>query len=252
MAKKHFFDENRREFFRTALAGTALLGLVVSPRVVLGQTSGSAPLKIATIGSGRIGSTLGSLWVKAGHPVMFSSRHPEDLKGLVDGLGPLARAGTPAEAIAFADVVLLAVPFGAMPQIARDFGRELATKVLVLDATNPIVPRDGEVATQAREKGAGLAVAELLPGARLVRAFNAIGFARLPEQAKRPEGERIGMPIAGDDVKAIAVASILIREVGMEPVLIGPIAMGKYLLPGTPLAGEHTPQEIRQILSTLK
>ena len=121
-----------------------------------------------------------------------------------------------------------------------------------LNATNPIVPRDGDVAVQAREKGAGAAAAELLPGVKLVRAFNAIGYARLSEQVKRAEGDRIGMPIAGDDANAIALASKLIREVGMEPVLIGPLVMGKYLLPGTPLAGEHTPQEIRQIVSTLK
>jgi hypothetical protein len=114
------------------------------------------------------------------------------------------------------------------------------------------VPRDGDVAVQAREKGAGAAAAELLPGVKLVRAFNAIGYARLSEQVKRAEGDRIGMPIAGDDANAIALASKLIREVGMEPVLIGPLVMGKYLLPGTPLAGEHTPQEIRQIVSTLK
>ncbi len=252
MADKHMFSADRRDFFRLAVAGSVGIGLASSPLAVLGQAAGSQPLKIATIGSGRIGSTLGSLWIKAGHPVMFSSRHPQNLKTLVDGLGPLARAGTPAEAIAFADVVLLAVPFGAMPQIASEYGRALAAKPLVLDATNPIVPRDGDVAVQAREKGAGAAAAELLPGVKLVRAFNAIGYARLSEQAKRAEGDRIGMPIAGDDANAIALASTLIREVGMEPVLIGPLLMGKHLLPGTPLAGEHTPQEIRQIVSTLK
>lgn len=252
MKDKIRFGERRRDFCRIALGGTIGLGLASIGLTAFAQASGAAAVKIATIGSGRIGSALGSIWVKAGHPVMFSSRHPESLKGMVDELGPLARAGTPAEAIAFADVVLLAVPYSAMPQIAKDFGRELTQKKLVLDATNPIVPRDGEVAVQAREKGAGVAAAELLPGVRLVRAFNAIGFARLPEQAKRAESERIGMPIAGNDPGAIALASTLIREVGLEPVLIGPLSMGNYLLPGTPLAGEHTPDQIRQILSTLK
>ena len=60
------------------------------------------------------------------------------------------------------------------------------------------------------------------------------------------------MPIAGDDLNAIAVASGLIREIGFEPVLVGGLAMGKYLVPGTPLAGEHTPAEIKQMASTLK
>ena len=63
---------------------------------------------------------------------------------------------------------------------------------------------------------------------------------------------RIGMPIAGDDTQAIAVASRLIREIGYEPVLVGGLAMGKYLVPGTALGGERTPDEIRQIAATLK
>lgn len=189
--------------------------------------------------------------MQAGHPVMFSSRHPEELKSLVDSLGPLARAGTVQQALAFADVVLLAVPYRALPQIGKDYAATLAAKVLVLDACNPIPSRDGEIATWAREKGAGLASAELLPGARIVRAFNAIGYAKLPKAAKS-KGERIGIPMAGDDANAIAVASDLVREIGLEPVVIGPLAMGRYLIPGTPLAGEHTPEQIRQIVATLR
>lgn len=242
MARHDVVNGLRRNFLRSAALFAAL------PLVT---RAAGTPLKIATIGAGRIGSALGGMWVKAGHPVMFSSRHPEELKGLVEGLGPLARAGTVQEAIAFGEVVLLAVPYRALPQIGKDYARELAAKVLVLDATNPFPSRDGEIATWARERGAGLASAELLPGARLVRAFNAIGAARLPEIASR-QGERIGMPMAGDDAKAIAVASTLLREIGFEPVLIGPLAMGRHLIPGTPLAGEHTPEQIRKIVATLK
>ena len=59
--------------------------------------------------------------------------------------------------------------------------------------------------------------------------------------------------MAGDDPKAIEVASALVREIGYEPVVVGSLAsMGKYLIPGTPLGGEHSPAEIRQIASTLK
>jgi len=246
MAKNVVVNGSRRNFLRSAalLAALPLVARAAHP-------PGGVQLKIATIGAGRIGGTLGSLWVKAGHPVMFSSRHPEELKGLVEGLGPLAHAGTVEEAIAFGDVVLLAVPYRAMPQIGKDFARPLATKVLVLDATNPFPGRDGEIATWARGKGAALASAELLPGVRLVRAFNAIGAGRLPEFSQRP-GERTGMPMAGDDANAIAVASLLVREIGLEPVLIGPLAMGRHLIPGSPLAGERTPDEIRKIAATLK
>jgi predicted dinucleotide-binding enzyme len=241
-------DRRRREFLRSAAGFSAVLALTAVSRAGFAQT---APLKIATIGAGHIGGTLGSLWVKAGHPVMFSSRHPEELKDMVAGLGPLASAGTSAEAIAFADVVLLAVPYSAIKQIGLDFGKQLAAKVLILDASNPIVARDGDIATWAREKGAGLATEELIPGARLVRAFNAVGYMKVREDAADPS-KKIGMPMAGDDAGAIAIATKLVREAGFEPVVIGPLAMGKYLIPGTPLGGEHTPEEIKQIVAGLK
>ena len=70
--------------------------------------------------------------------------------------------------------------------------------------------------------------------------------------AHEPKGERVGMPIAGDDARAIELASRLIREIGYEPVLIGGLAMGKHLMPGTRLAGERTPDQVRQIAATLK
>ena len=91
----------------------------------------------------------------------------------------------------------------------------------------------------------------LLPGARIVRAFNAISAARMGA-AHEQKSERVGMPIAGDDASAIELASRLIREIGYEPVLIGGLAMGKHLMPGTPLAGERTPDQVRQIAATLK
>jgi predicted dinucleotide-binding enzyme len=237
---------DRRTVLRAAAGIPALLALSAGV-----ARAADSPLKIATIGAGHIGGTLGALWIKAGHPVMFSSRHPEELKDMAAGLGPLARTGTTAEAVAFADVVLLAVPYAALKDIGQEFGKELAAKQLILDASNPIVPRDGDIATWAREKGAGLATAELIPGAHVVRAFNAVGYMKVREDAADPS-KKMGMPIAGDDPKAIGIAETLVKEAGFEPVLVGPLAMGKYLIPGTPLAGEHTPDEIRQIAAGLK
>jgi predicted dinucleotide-binding enzyme len=233
---------------RRAAIGATIAAVV---RLMPGARAAEKPLKIATIGAGQIGSTLGTVWVKAGHEVMFSSRHPEELQGLAAGLGPKAHAGSVADAIAFADVVLLAVPYGALPEIAKDHAHDLAPKMLVLDACNPFPNRDGEVATQALAKGAGLYTAGLFPGARIVRAFNAIGAAHFG-QGGMTNGVRMGIPIAGDDKKALAVASDLIRETGYEPVVVGNLDFGKYLRPGTPLAGEHTPEEIRSIAATLK
>ena len=229
----------RRQF----LAAGALL--LAAPRLPAAQK-----MRIGTLGAGRIGGTLGGLWVKAGYPVMFSSRHPEELKSMADQLGPLASTGTVAEAIAYADAVLLAVPYRALPSIGKEHAAALAKKTVVLDACNPFPHRDGDVAVWARDKGAGLATAELLPGAKLVRAFNAISWARLPDIAARNDG-RTGMPIAGEDAKAIAAGSELIRAVGFEPVLVGGLAMGRHLVPGTALAGERTPEEIRRIAAGL-
>jgi 8-hydroxy-5-deazaflavin:NADPH oxidoreductase len=241
--------QDRRRFLQVAgaAAATILLGDLSSVASAAGDATGK--VKIGIVGSGRIGGTLGGLWVKAGHEVMFSSLDLEHDKALAASLGPNARAGTPLEAGAFGDVLLMAVPYSALPQLGRDLAGLIKGKV-VLDTCNPIVGRDGEIATWAREKGAGLASAELLPGARLVRAFNAINYAKLTEAANRP-GERTGIPMAGDDANAVAVASSLVREIGFEPVMIGSLAKGKYLIPGTPLAGEHTPEQIRQIAATL-
>jgi len=244
----------RRDALRLAAIAAIYLAMAASPIAAVAQTApGGAPLKIATIGAGREGGALGTLFAKAGHPVMFSSRHPEQLNDLVAAAGPSAKAGTVAEAIAFADVVLLVVPYPAVGQIGKDYGQALAAKALVLDVSNPIAGRDPEDLTKWVEQqgGAGLATAASLPGAHLVRAFNAIGFAQLPQLAHR-QGEPVGVPIAGDDQNALAIASRLIKEIGFEPVVVGGLAMGKYLNVRTPLAGVHTPDEIRQIAATLK
>ncbi len=82
-----------------------------------------------------------------------------------------------------------------------------------------------------------------------MRAFNLISAARMGAADK--EQQRIGMPMVGDDRQAIDLASRLIRDIGYEPVLIGGLAMGKYLQPGSPLAGERTPDEIRRIVAGL-
>lgn len=206
-------------------------------------------LRIGVIGSGNVGSALGGVWAKAGHEVMFSSRHLENDRELAASVGDNASAGTPREAAAFGDVLLMAVPYGALPAVGEDLAGLIDRKV-VIDACNPFPNRDGEIADWAREKGAGLASAELLPGARIVRAFNAVGAARMATAHEEPG--RIGMPIAGDDTEAIEIASGLIREAGFEPVLVGGLEMGRYLMPGTPLAGEHSAAEIREIAAKLE
>jgi predicted dinucleotide-binding enzyme len=238
---------DRRGFLTLAGCAAAALAFGAIPRGA--RAAAGEKLKIGVVGSGRIGGTLGSVWVKAGHEVMFSSRNIEHDRKLAASLGPGARAGTPREAAAFGDVVLIAVPYRSLPDVGKDLGDLIEGKV-VIDPNNPFPSRDGEIAAWAREKGAGLASAELLPGARLVRAFNAIGYAQMGKAHERPG--RFGMPVASDDADALQVVSRLVRDIGYEPVPIGGLAMGKHLVPGTPLAGERTPEEVRKIAASLK
>lgn len=240
------FPANRRSF--TELLATSL-ACVTAPTGAFAQ--GLSSMKIATIGAGREGGALGTLFAKLGHPVMFSSRHPEELKDLVAAAGPTARAGTTAEAVAFGDVILLVVPYTAVAQIGQEFGTALAAKPLVMDVSNPIPGRDGQdfVNQVTSQGGPGVVSEKLLKGSKIVRAFNAISFAALEKLAHG--ADKVGVPIAGNDPKAIDLASRLIREAGFEPVLIGDLAKGKYLVPGTPVAGQHTPDELRRLAATL-
>jgi predicted dinucleotide-binding enzyme len=236
---------------RTLLKLAAMLGAGAgwSAFAASASAADASKIRIGFIGTGRMGGALASAWARTGHELMLSSRNLDNDKALAAKLGPNVRAGTPSEAAAFGDVVLVSLPYSALPEIGKSVGDRLKGKI-VIDTSNPIEGRDGEIAKWAREKGAGLASAELLPGARIVRAFNAVGYSRTATAHER--AGQTGMPIAGDDKQAIEVASQLVREVGFEPVLVGGLAMGRYLMPGTPLAGEHTADEIRKIVATLK
>ena len=235
------------------LGGGTLLAAALpasAPRAqpLAGDAATPAPpaggIPIGIIGSGNIGGTFGTLWAKAGHPVLFSSRHPETLKSLVEAAGPLARAGTPAEAAAFGQAVLVAVPYAALSGIGRELGPALSGKV-VLDACNAVPARDGDIAATAKEKGIGLLSAELLPGTRVVRAFNTMGYRVFQAQAHR-EGDKLAVPIAGDDPAALQVASALVRDAGFEPVATGGLATASQFAQGGPGYGQQvTARELR-------
>jgi predicted dinucleotide-binding enzyme len=243
-------SQKPRRGFLGAWAAMAIGTLIGLPFAAAAQSAAAPKMKIGIIGSGQAGGAIGAAWVRAGHEVMFSSLDLEADKRLAARLGPNAHAGTTSEAAAYGPVLLIAVPYSALPGIGKQLGDSLKGKI-VIDTSNPIVARDGEVAVAARKVGAGVASAEYLPGARIVRAFNAISAGRMAVASTN--SVRIGMPIAGDDEKAIGIASALVRDVGYEPVLVGTLAgMGKYLLPGTPLAGERSPDEIRKVAATLK
>jgi predicted dinucleotide-binding enzyme len=206
-------------------------------------------MRIGIIGSGMIGSTLGRLWAHAGHEVFFSSRHPEDLRALVDDIGPRASGGTPEEAAAFGEVVLLAIPFGAITDLGPRLTPHLQGKV-VLDAGNPFVQRDGGAARAVENstKGSAVFTAQHLPRARVVKAFNTVYFRTLAKEAHR-SGARIAIPLAADDGEALELAAQLVWDAGFEPVVVGALEAAAQFEPGTAVwnSGMSAP-EIRKTL----
>jgi len=213
-----------------------------------GTTPNTAhPMKIGIIGTGEIGGALARHWGAAGHQIVISSRHPDQLKALAKEIGPNVKVATPREAAAFGDVVLISVPYKATPQIGRDYAAELKGKV-VLDTGNPYPGRDGDMAERDRQRGTGVASAEYLPGTRLVRAFNAINSGPLANEAFH-KPERLGIPLAADDPEAMKIAEQLVRDAGFDPVAVGPLSRAREFDVGTPVyVRGMTAAELRRAL----
>ena len=236
----------RRAFLQMAGVSAAVAAM---PGRLVGQgvPQTRMPVKIGIIGSGRQGGALGLQFARVGHEVFFSSRNPESLEELVAKAGPKAQAGTPDQAAKFGDVILLAVPYGATPQIGKDYGALLKGKI-VIDVGNPRVDRDGPMAKEALAKGAGVATAEYIPGARIVRALNALSFVQVQNEAHRT-GEKLGIPIAGDDKAAVDTVARLVADIGMDPVIVGPLASAREFDAGTPVYVKGmTAQQLRVAL----
>jgi predicted dinucleotide-binding enzyme len=238
---------DRRQILLGAV-GVLITGAGMHPATVRAQTAAGSKLKIGVVGAGHIGGTIGGLWIKAGHPVFFSSRHPEELKDLVAGLGPLAQAGPVDQAIAFGEVVFIAVPYGALPQIGQDYGKVLAGKI-VMDADNAVAARDGAIAEEVERNGIGTTSQKYLPGTRLVRAFNTLSYMIFAREANRPD-PRLAVPIAGDDADAVQVAAGLVRDAGFDPVVVGKLADARRFQRGGPGYGQNvSAAELKQKLS---
>lgn len=171
-------------------------------------------MRIGIVGSGNMGSTLGTLWAKAGHDVLYSSRHPEELGEVVKAT-PRSKAVAIEVAAREGDVVFIGVPYSAMPELAKTLAPLLKGK-LVLDAGNVVGRRDGALAEEVKKsgKGSGGWTQSLLPGARVVKAFNTVHFQNLLDD------KNLGVPLAGDDAAAVEEAAKRVRETGHDPVLV--------------------------------
>jgi predicted dinucleotide-binding enzyme len=185
-------------------------------------------MKIAIIGAGNVGGTLGRAWTRGDHKVMFGVRSPTSTKvaALLETMDGRAKAGSVTEAAAFGAVVALCTPWDATESAVREAG-DLSGKIL-LDCTNPLEIDLSGLAVGRTTSGAEL-VASWSPGARVVKAFNTTGFENMADPTFRDRPAT--MLIAGDDEAANVVAADLAREIGFEPVNTGPLAMSRLLEP---------------------
>ncbi|WP_438269970.1 NADPH-dependent F420 reductase [Paludisphaera mucosa] len=185
-------------------------------------------MKIAIIGAGQVGGTLGRAWAAAGHEIVFGVRDPAGnrVASVVATTAGRARAAGVAEAAAGAEVVVLATPWPATESAVREAG-DLSGKVLI-DCTNPLAD-DLSVLLVGRTSSGAELVATWAPEARVVKAFNTTGFENMadPDFHGRPAT----MLIAGDDEAAKAIACGLARDVGFDPVVAGPLTMARLLEP---------------------
>jgi predicted dinucleotide-binding enzyme len=205
------------------------------------------PTRIGIIGAGWLGGTVGRQWVKAGHEVMFASRNPEELRPMAESLGSLASVGTAAEAAAFGSILLFAVPYDALPELGRELKESIDGKI-VLDACNPPPGSSNALTQEASRVGVGAVSVKYLPGTRLVRAFSAVDATAI-EASAAAAGSKLGVPIAGDDAEALAIAEQLVRDAGCEPVVVGNLESAKLFQRGGPGFRANTnAAELRRLL----
>ena len=178
-------------------------------------------MRIGIIGVGRIGGTLAAHFVAAGHEVGISnSRGPETLVGAVDGAQPM----TVEDAERFGEVVVVSIPLGRY----RDVPTDAVDGKVVIDTNNYYPQRDGQIPELDNDSTTSSELLQAhLPGARVVKAFNAIVWTRLRDDG-RPAGDpdRVGIPISGDDEPAKRTVAELIDEIGFDAVDAGTLAVG--------------------------
>ncbi|MFZ4519784.1 MAG: NADPH-dependent F420 reductase [Microthrixaceae bacterium] len=182
-------------------------------------------LRVAFLGYGNVGAAIASAVARAGHDVVLAvnPERPDGAALAVAAHPDLAGAtvAPAAEAVAAADVVVLAVPFAGLDALLPPLADALEGTVVV-DATNPVGP--GLTHGLGSSRSGAQHVAELVPGARVVKAFNVYGYENLSDPPTGPDGLRAVMPYAGDDVDAKAVVGGLLDGLGWEPLDVGPLA----------------------------
>lgn len=197
-------------------------------------------MKIGIVGAGRIGGSLAELFAGAGHEVMVSnSRGPETLSDLVASIEGDVEAGTPEEAGAFGDVDVITIPLKAVWGLPS----EMFDGKVLIDTNNYYPGRDGHIEElDSGSKSSSQMVAEHFPGARVVKAFNAIFFEHLRSEASpdSPPEDRTGIAVAADDADAKSTVIDLIDQIGFTGVDAGDLAGSRRQQPGTPVYPTRT------------
>ncbi|QGU33531.1 NADPH-dependent F420 reductase [Thermochromatium tepidum] len=183
-------------------------------------------MSISIIGAGNVGMALGSALTRRGESVVFGVPDPDKYRDAVSALGDRARVTTTAQAIAASDVVILAVPYAALPAIAQSVP-DWQGKILV-DATNPLAQGLNGLLVGTTTSGAE-ELAKLAKGARVVKAFNTTGAENMAD-SHYPNGVPM-MPVCGDDADARQRVMALATLIGFDAVDMGPLLAARYLEP---------------------
>jgi len=174
-------------------------------------------MRIAVIGTGHVGGALGTGWARAGHEVIFGARNPKDVDAeqLVSQAGGKAKIASIADAVAKAEIVALAIPWGGVADTLEAIGASLSGKILI-DCTNPAAkwPDMDHSAGSGGEQ-----VARLAPDAKVVKAFNTTGYENM-QNPKYGDGA-VTMFYAGDDAEAKKVVHGLAKDLGFDAVDAG-------------------------------
>ena len=185
-------------------------------------------MNIGIIGSGNMGSGLGSLWAKKGHNIIFSySRNIDKLNALAES-NPGARTGTPAEAVKNSEVILLAVRWESVHDAIKAAGT-MDGKVLI-DCTNPVSADMSTLSIGQTTSGAE-EIAKMVTGAKVVKAFNTLCSDVYHSDSRLFGSRRPTMFFCGDDPQAKAIVFNLINELGLDPFDSGPLKNARYLEP---------------------
>jgi predicted dinucleotide-binding enzyme len=199
---------------------------------------------LGVIGAGQLGGSVARAYAASGNTVIISSRHPNRLDESTPGLS----AATIDECARQADVLLLATPYRALPQVAQTLNPHVTGKIII-DATNPNPYDSDELSVMANRDGMGITTQRYLPTTKLVRAFSSVNAGNIIRS--RHQRAPLAIPVAGNDPAAVAIVEEIVRDAGCTPVVTGDLASGRIFEWGHPGCLVHADEAgLRSVLTS--